>query len=231
MTQAEFRAAAPEGVEIVDMPPGELQEADCLIVHNVTQYALPDLEPHSSRPIAWYHHDLSPWISPAVREWLDRRAQHIFCSPMQRDRYGVEGACIPPALDLDAFKPPRQSRRKGTCSIGQWRNPGKGSQSLVEWAAEHGPVTVYGEGEFLPVGHNIEPGGPLPPDKVAQTLWEFERFVFLPHDPEPFCRCVVEAHTAGCEVITNRLVGATYWLTEEPEALRTAAEDFWGAVL
>lgn len=31
-------------------------------------------------------------------------------------------------------------------------------------------------------------------------------------------------------IVTNRLVGATYWLQENRERLETAAERFWGVV-
>jgi len=59
----------------------------------------------------------------------------------------------------------------------------------------------------------------------------YQTFVFLPTVIEPFGRTVAEAWAAGCEIVTNGLVGARYWLEENPDALDTAAEDFWGVVL
>ena len=234
LTAREFRDAAPAEIEIVCCPPGLVDETcDKFCAHNVVHYEAADLHALRAKPITWFHHDLSCWIRPEVKAWLDDHARHIFCSPMQRDRYGIDGECIPPALDLDSFKPPRQSRRhrKGTCSIAQWRNHGKGAFLLAEWAAKNGEVDVYGDGEYQPFGRNINPKGPLAPDKVAQTLWKYETLVFLPLEVEPFCRTIAEAHAAGCRVVTNKKVGATYWLTEKPGALETASEDFWRAVL
>jgi glycosyltransferase involved in cell wall biosynthesis len=66
---------------------------------------------------------------------------------------------------------------------------------------------------------------------MPALLAEYERFVFLPTVIEPFGRTVVEAWAAGCEIITNGLVGARYWMEEDPGALETAGEDFWRVVL
>jgi hypothetical protein len=230
----EFRAAAPEGVEVVDCPPGGIETGlDTYVAHNVTRYAPEDFQRIKSAPVVWFHHDLSPWIKPGVQEWLDNEAIHLFCSPAQRDRYGLDGKCIPPALDLDRYRPTRQIRkhRKGAVSIAQWRGPGKGARGIVEWARENGPLDVYGGGDFIPFGEGLEFMGDIAPQNVANVLLNYRTFVFLPTDFEPFCRCVVEAWASGCELVVNRNIGAAYWIQEKPEALRTAASDFWSAVL
>ena len=233
LTCQEFRAAVPEGVEIVDCPPGNVERGlDAYIAQNVTRYDLEDFD-SIRQPVTWYHHDLSPWIKPGVRHYLNEYARHIFCSPLQQDHYGAEGELIPPPLDVDRFKPSRQRRRhrKGTMTLAQWRNPGKGAQAVAEWAIENGPLDVYGDGKFFPAGHNLEVKGPVPHDQVPNLLLDYKTFVFLPFEVEPFCRCVAEAWASGMELVINRNIGATYWLTENPEALRTAASDFWNAVL
>lgn len=231
LTQADFRAAAPDGVEIIDCPPGGVAEdLDLYVANNVTAYTVADVEPISE--LRWYHHDLSPHIDPGVREILNG-GRHIFCSPAQRDRYGIGGELVPPPLDPGRFKPPRQSakRREGTCSIASWQNPGKGAVALSRWAQANEPVAVYGDGPFAPRHPAIDYKGGLEPGMVAQTLWRYQRFVFLPFAFEPFCRCVVEAQMAGCEVVTNGLVGGLYWLKGRARAIETAAEDFWRVVL
>lgn len=233
LTQQEFKAAAPDGVEIVECRPGDVDPTcDVMSVHNVTRFSPEDFQ-RISAPVVWYHHDLSPWIKPAVQEWLDNEAIHLFCSPAQRDRYGLDGKCIPPPVDLDRYRPSRQVRkhRKGVVSIAQWRSPGKGARGIVEWARENGPIDVYGGGDFIPFGEGLEFMGDLDPKNVANVLLSYRTFVFLPTDFEPFCRCVVEAWASGLELIVNRNIGAAYWITEEPEALRTAGGDFWDAVL
>jgi len=228
LTQEEFIAAKPEDVEVVPCPPGGVApDLDRYVAHNVVMYGLEDFT--GVGEVTWYHHDLSPWIKPEVKAWLDERADHIFCSPLQRDRYGTDGPCIPPAMDLARYKPTRQIKRnrKGAVSIAQWRSPDKGADAIVEWAAENGPLDVYGEGEFPPIGPNIEYHGGLAPEGVANTLLSYATFVFLPRAIEPFCRCVAEAWASGCKVIANGNIGAAYWLTEAREGLDTAAADYW----
>lgn len=233
LTMAEFKAAAPDGVTIVDDGP-----ADVVVLGNVTTfspYLIPTLE---GNRVVWYHNDLSPHIDPDLKGWLDRNAEHVFCSPPQRERYGLDGGCVPPPVNLEAFRPPGKVEaparpelaRAGACSIAQWRNPGKGSRYVEEWAAANGPVDVYGPGEFAPQGDNIRYHGPLDQQFVAQVLWAHETFVFLPFEFEPFCRTVAEAHAAGCQVVTNGLIGARHYLEDEPEALEDPAKDFWAVV-
>lgn len=233
LTQASFREAAPGGVEIVDCPVGGVVPGlDRYVAHNVPLHTMADVEAITA-PVVKYQHDQWPVGEPGVRAWFLRNAKFIFCSPLHRERFpwGADGPAIPPPLEPDDFKPPRQSRRRreGICSIAGWRNQGKGAQYIEEWAADNGPVDVYGGGAFSPRGLNVHYRGELAPDRVAQTLWGYERLVFLPFELEPFCRTVAEAHFAGCEVITNQLIGALYWL-ERPDELRSAAEDFWGVV-
>ena len=235
LTQAEFRAAVPESVEVIDCAPALIRGhkgpfnpnnangCDLFVAHNHVTYPPTDW----NRPVVRYHHDMRP--------------QHIagdisiYCSPLQRERLKGDGPTVPPPIDLAAFKPTRQQRRnterKGTCCVGAFMNPGKGGYRVATWADENEPVDVYGFGPFLPEGPNINYCGPLEQAQVAQTLWKYERFVFLPVDLEPFGRCVVEAWAAGCDLVINGNVGARYWLEENPEALETASADFWAVVL
>lgn len=231
MTQAEFRAAAPDNVEVIDCPPGNVTpDLPTYVVHNHYGYSAEDLDNLSGKVVRYYN-DLRPLrVEPDVA---------IFCSPGQQERMNVDASeqrCVPPAANYSAFKPNRQQRRnqerKGAVSIAQWRNPGKGGQYVAEWArAGDEDIDVFGPGPFKPEGLGIRYHGELDQAAVAQTLWEYERFVFLPFEFEPFCRSVAEAHFAGCDVVTNRLVGAAHYLENDPLALETAARDFWRVVL
>jgi hypothetical protein len=226
LTQAEFRSAAPEGVEVIDCPPGGIVGCDRFVLHNHMTYGAGELLDFTGEVIR-YHHDMRPQQIPGARS--------VFCSPLQRDALGLEGECVPPPIDLAAFRPTRQQRRhderKGTCCVGAFMNPGKGGQLVAEWAMKNEPVDVWGFGPYMPRGDYIADCGDVDPVKLPQLLWNYERFVFLPTALEPFGRCVVEAWAAGCEIITNNLVGARYWIEEAPEKLETAAEDFWAVVL
>jgi hypothetical protein len=226
LTQAEFKAAAPEGIEVVDCPPGAVDpNLDIYVIHNCVSYTLADLKPLEGRHIVKYHHDVGPWLTPEVREWLDREALAVCCSPLQADHMGIAAVLIPPPVDLDRFAKAAESvngSRKGSVSVGSWRNYGKAPHKVAEWGQANGGVDFYGGGFLAPPGSQE-----VSYDAMPDLLASYERFVFLPTVIEPFGRLVAEAWAAGCEIVTNELVGAGYWIQEKPEAIETAAEDFW----
>jgi len=104
-------------------------------------------------------------------------------------------------------------------------NPGKGPGRVIEWGEANGGLDVFGGGPFAPPGSE-----PVEYDCMPELLARYKRFVFLPLVLEPFGRLVVEAAAAGCEIVTNRLVGSCWWLETQPDKLDTAAEDFWKLV-
>lgn len=225
LTQAEFRAAAPKGVEIVDCPPGGVVPGlDRYVVHSHMTYSNADLDETVPFPTVRYFHDVRPQrINPDTA---------IFCSPLQSAKMKRKGELVPPAVDLERFRPSRQTKRnterQGAVAIGAWMNPGKGQRQLDEWSRKNDTLlTVYGNGPYVPTGPNIDYRGALAPDEVPEILWQHETFVHLPTLIEPFGRAVVEAWAAGCKLVVNRLVGARHWIEKEPQKLNTAAEDFW----
>lgn len=230
LTQAEFRAAAPDDVEIIDCPAGDVRSGcDVYVVHNCVTYKPEDMA-RIDGPVVKYHHDVGPHVRPGVRDFLVEHARHVCCSPVQRDFMGVDAALIPPPVDLDRFDRAAaevNGSRSGSVSVGSWRNYGKAPHKVVEWSREHGTtVDFFGEGPYAPHGTQ-----PVPYDAMPALLAQYERFVFLPVVLEPFGRLVVEAWASGCECVVNGLVGARYWIEEDPEAIETAAEDFWQMVL
>lgn len=230
-TQAEFRAAAPEGVEIVDCLPGEvISGLDRYVIQNCVQYTLPDLQAIGDAPCIKYWHDVGPWITPQCRQWLDEHAKVICCSPIQAEYMGLtDVTCIPPAVDLDRFARAAEGvngDRSGNVCVGSWRNYGKAPHKVVEWARQNGQVDFFGGGFLAPQGSRE-----VPQEAMPALLAQYETFVFLPAVIEPFGRLVAEAWSAGCAIVTNELVGAGYWISENPGAIETAAADFWQAVL
>jgi hypothetical protein len=196
LTTQEFREAAPEGVEIVDCPPGAVvKRCDRYVIQNCVTYTLKDLDRTDYKPTTVkYWHDVGPHLQPGVREWLDAVTKQVCCSPVQAEYMGIDDATlIPPPVDLARFEQAAASMnggRSGAVSVGQWRN--------------------YA---------------------MPALLAQYETFVHLPVVIEPFGRLVAEAWAAGCGIVTNNLVGAKWWITENPDALYTAGEDFWRTVL
>ena len=232
-TQDEQRAAAPEGVEIVDIRPGETEMApdcDVYVVQNCVRYSVQDFHALKGEYVVKMWHDVGPWLKDGVREWLDKHATAITCSPMQAEYMGLDDAdCIPPPVDLSRFEAAAASvngDRRGSVSVGSWRNHGKAAHKAAEWASQNGiKLDFFGGGLWAPQGSQE-----VPYEHMPNLLASYERFVFLPTVIEPFGRLVAEAWAAGCEVVTNDLVGARWWIENDPAALDTAAERFWKVV-
>lgn len=228
LTQAEFRAAAPEGVEIIDCAPAEVEpDLDVYVAHNIVYYSLADLAPTKGRLVKYWH-DVGPHMSDDVLEQLADERQ-VCCSPLQRGYLGLDEAqLIPPALDLDRFQSAGQQNgrpRRGIVALGPWMNYGKTPRPVLEWAEDR-QVDFFGTGPLAPPGARE-----VDYDDMPELLAHYETYVHLPLVIEPFGRGVVEAWAAGCKIITNNLVGARYWIEKNPKRLETASEDFWKLVL
>lgn len=231
LTMREFAAQAPaEVVVIACEPDGVVPDLDAYIVGNVTSYPAGTIEALEGAHVVAYHNDMRPHGDPDLRDWLCREAVNVFCSPLQRERFPHPhegGELVPPPLDLDRFRNAAlaSQERSGAVSLGSWQNHAKAPYLAQEWAQGNGGIDFYGGGWLAPRGSTE-----VVYDEVPEILARYKTFVFLPTALEPFGRAVVEAWAAGCRVITNRLVGARWWITEAPDRLETAADDFWGIV-
>lgn len=230
-----FRESAPSSVSFDP-------DAETVVVGNCVTFQPSILPQFDGKRVIRYHHDLSYAEHPDLREWMDEHAEHVFTSPLHLNKYVATGnrlldrvRVIPPMVDLEAFRPNRQTRRNGKRSgivtIASWQNPGKGGQMVSECLFRVGlEADCYGPGQHVPYGSHIHKKGPVEQRDLPQILWQYEQFVFLPTAIEPFGRCVVEAWAAGCEILTNDLVGASYFIEENPQALERASDEFWSYV-
>lgn len=227
LTAQAWVRSAPEGVEIVPCPVGQVEDdCDVYVVGNCVTYPLSALKPLDGRVVKYWN-DTGPWVKPEVREFLDRQVQ-VCCSPLQADHMRLKAHVIPPPVDINRFAEAAASMngsRAGLVSVGCWHNPAKAPHRVLEWANGE-PVAFYGNGVCAPTTSTW-----VDPKELPQVLAKYRTFVFLPTMIEPFGRVVVEAWAAGCEIVINNLVGAQWWIREHPDKLLTAAEDFWGLVL
>jgi hypothetical protein len=239
LMQAEFRAAAPPGVEVVDCPPGALDPlaaCDVACLHNTVTYPPETIDALAGKPVLRYWHDLAWPGTPAdgpLLQWTLERATNVFTSPLHRRRFPhvvPDGSrLIPPAIGLARYATSAGRKRvRGACWLGSGQHAGKGLLQACEWAEANEPVDFWGHVAVAETPR-VRVKGPVPHDHVGTILRLYRRFVFLPTHPEPFGRAAVEAWAAGCELIVNRNVGALHWL-ERPEAIESAPQDFWRLV-
>jgi hypothetical protein len=228
LTQAEFRAAAPEGVEVIDCPAGEVdRDCDAYVIQNCVKYDTADLAVIKDRPAVKYWHDVGPWLQAGVRGLLDEHATPICCSPIQAQYMGLDAALVPPPVDLGRFQDAAKGmngNRAGAVSIGSWRNYGKAPHKAAEWAK--GDIDFFGDGVLAPPGATA-----VRYEDMPALMARYRTFVFLPTVIEPFGRLVAEAWASGLEVVTNRLVGSLHWIENDPDAIETSAHDFWQIAL
>lgn len=235
-TQAEFAAAAPEGVEVVYVGREQLELArDCEVacVFNCALYGPEVIRALTGKRVVRYWNDVAPHGAPGVTPWLLANATNVFCSPLHYQRFpwrngaDVEYALIPPPVDLEPFREAAKAAvdRAGAVSVAPWRGWGKNPELTADWGAQNGGVDFFGGGQLAPPG-----SVPVSYDKMPELLARYETFVYLPTAIEPFCRVVAEAWAAGCRLIVNNYIGARYWLEEKPEALDTATDDYWKLV-
>lgn len=222
-TQAEFRAAVPEGIEVVDCPAGGVVKGlDAYCLHNLVTYSADELR--FDAPTYWYHHDVAPYIARDTWQALEN-VTHICVSPLQRDYMKLEATLIPPAVPLDPFREASENapERSGAVAVARnwWLD--KGPIEAAKWAEGNGGIDFYGEGRD---GSEL-----VDYDDLPKILARYKTFVHLPRVIDPCPRTPIEAHAAGCELVVNRNVGSMYWIQEEPDKLETAAEDFWEFVL
>lgn len=237
LTQREFRTAKPKGVKTVTVQPDRLElvrDCDAVCVFNCVGYPDATIRALSGKRVVRYFNDVAPHGSPDLTLWLLSNATAVFTSPLHMQRFPwINGhkpdhRLIPPPVPLERFRSAQNAaeRRTGAVALGPWMNPGKSPHRAAEWAREAGvQIDYFGGGPFAPPGSM-----PIEYDHVPELFAKYRTFVHLPSVLEPFGRTVVEAWAAGCELVINGLVGARYWIEEQPDRLETAAGDFWDVV-
>ena len=241
LTQAEFRAAAPAGVEVVDCPPDGLEGlagCDVACVHNSVTYPPETVDALAGRPVLRYWHDLAraggagrPGARPLGARARDERL-HLAAAPrpLPAPASNARATWSLPRSTSRAFgRSAPQAERRLLARLGDARRQGARPGVRVGRGERAGGLLGRSPPERRRPRRAIKVKGLVPPEYVPEILARYERFVFLPTTVEPFGRAVVEAWAAGCELIVNRNVGALHWL-EHPDGLSTAAADFWRLV-
>lgn len=232
LTADEFADAAPDDVHIEMVPPDKKwmrYDIDVYVVHNCVQYGRPFLKLFEHAPVVKYVHDVWPHGDRDVRNWMLQHAHLVLTSPLHRQAFPYPltrtPLLVPPPMQLDAFRLAAERRsgmeRNGRALV--LAHHGKGAENAYAWGLEHGvPVDVRGE---------YTEAGPVPCRLVPDLMAEYTHFVHLPNSVEPFGRTVVEAWTAGCNVVADNC-GSLFWTQQHPDAFEPgkAAGWFWDHV-
>ncbi len=235
LSSAHLFAHAPDGIELVPCPPGEIAACDGYIVQNCVSYPAETIDAIKDRPVLksirdyWEHGDAD------LREYLLHHARVlVFNSPIHQQNFSMAfftpaGYC-PPPIPTERFLQVRWKAlgRKDACWIGRMY-PQKGVLAAMQWAVKNKVQTdFYGSGPMVPgIASHVQYCGPIRYSLVPAVLAQHETFVHLPEWVEPFGRTVAEAWLAGCKLVVNEKIGALWWIEHSPKTIYTATERFW----
>lgn len=193
LLQDSMRSRAPEGVELVEIRPGELElieGCDDLVVAGLAGFPDHELDVLASRrPLAWIMSVPQPrelplleasrvvWASPEMMGWFPWAPKGEVCSGW-----------------FDTSGVPRGVEKHATALWAARDHPQKGRMNARLVAARLGVPLV----ELTSA----------PREQVLEAMGTAAYFILLPKgSPDPCPTTVIEAEIAGCEIIVNRLVG------------------------
>lgn len=229
-------ADKPADVEIIHATPDYIpDDVDCYVIHNCYQYSAAIIPIIKNKPVYKMLHDVWHSGDGKLRQWLLSNAtKTILVSPVLEEwlRWSIKTpiAHVPSAIDIVSVKP-RPKNIERALWIGRIHKQ-KGLIEAIQWASDHHvKLDVYGFGELRYVTNPGVYKGELKPGEVCEVMANYDKFVFLPQDFDACPRVVFEAHQAGCKIITNGWQGATWWINNNPDAIKNASSLFWNEVI
>ena len=208
-------AAAPDGVEVDWIGPGEWERAfdyQRVVITGtdmLSQQAM--LELAEVKPLVWVHHEQN---RTAARAYLLGMAEPFVCmsdlhAESEASWTGVNPEVCNGWIDLSDITP----AVKGDHALWAARNhPQKGRLAARMWAAANRV--------------ELRELTDVPRSTVLQAMSEARTFVFLPQRLDACPRTLIEAEAAGCEIVTNHHAGR-----RQPgplnEVMETQREQFW----
>ena len=230
-------AAAPEGVEMLYVPPGEepAQPCDAFLVFNCAFYPPETVQIFQGKPVIKKVADFWPHGDDSLRAWLLEFSRRVvFFSKMHYEHFpyniGTKVSLCPSPVDTARFRRAGQEskKRSGVFWMAQtWVH--KGLQEAVVWAENSKTrVDFYGEGPLRPrESQYCHYAGQVPYNVVPYVMAQYEAFIHVPSWHEPYGRTVIEAWAAGCKLIVNHNIGALWWLENDQDAVHDGAGRFW----
>ena len=211
-----MRGQAPDGVDIVEFdtaqPISNVEACDRLVVSATELLSPSDLDRLARlSPVVWLMSPQRPEVTPL----LDSADKVVWASDLMRSVYGHKGHEVCPGW-WDTSVVPRGVRKEPFAMWAGRDTWQKGEAQARNLAADNGIP-------FLALKNR-------PRAEVLETMGRARWFIHLSQgviDPCP--TTVIEAEIAGCEIVTNDLVGRTPVRGAERnvEYIGGCAEMFW----
>lgn len=218
-------------------------ESDLAVINNFFQFSKEQMEAvldivFTGKPYVKYEHDFRELnMRPKfAKELFGRSFLNVFISPLHRDKYrrelGVDGICLPLAIDVNFFKPVESiERKKNTALIFS-----KTKQLISDFIMKNRDIlfTVVMDGYEIPIsGSRLRVIDRVAYEEMPKLYSEHEYLVHFPVDYQAGDRVFFEAALCGCKVVANEKVGHNSWGfdLEDTEGLRNilrmAPFQFW----
>jgi hypothetical protein len=230
-------------------------ECDFIVLNNIWAFTSEQMrligKSVRDKPYIKYEHDHRELGRPEFSKELFLNSKlNVFLSPVHlknySERLGIDGVCLPLAIDVDFFSPARDvERRPGTALICNVRHL-RTWDDLQKYVNEHPEVhfTVMANGAIKVKGDNVVTRPMIPYEGMPKLYSEFEYLVHIMDGWGAGERVFFEGMLCGCKVVSNRKVGHTSWSGQESvgwivdfkdtdglrEWLRRAPYQFWKEV-
>lgn len=200
-----------------------LSRSDVIIFNNIFGFAGEQIQTflksiYSERkPYVKYEHDHRELGRPEFsRRLFQNSILNVFLSPVHlknhKQRLGVDGICLPLAIDVDHFKPVEGvGRKKGTAIICNVRNFKKW-ENLQKYINDHQEIqfTIMAKDSQIQ-GANVTVKEMIPYDQMPRLYSEFEYVVHILDGWGAGERVIFEGALCKCKIIANERVGHMSW--------------------
>lgn len=197
LSDAEYLAAAPSGVDWAYASPLDAAAYDRMLVTSVDHLSSADCMMLAlCEPVIFLHHDITPTLyrrallesARVVMVHTPAQARRLFTwSPNMRVEFVLS------AIDTSEIR--CEEKRERFALAAARNHPLKGLKNARIWAARNG----Y---QIRVMTRDTRPD-------VLDAMSRAEVFVHLPIEFESECRGVIEAVLSGCRIVTNANVGLT----------------------
>lgn len=239
MSSSELVQCAPEWADVLECSPGDVPAGmDLYIILNCLDYDASLIPILQTGKVVKSVRDQWGEGDEELRDWLLDNADVVLFNSQPHEKWfmnevNVPTAIVPPPMDLQRFRDAAANagEREGTFWLGAMHRH-KGIFESVCWARDHkAEVHFYGAGPYVPsLEEYIRYMGTVSYADVPRMMSKYKTFLYTPRVMDGFARTVAEAWAAGCELELRGIVGAQWWIENNPGALDRGGEMFWDVV-
>ncbi len=219
-----LRKAVPQSVELVECPPGSVQDdVDAYILLRCQRYSVEEVSKIILKPCLHWAMDYWEWGNLEQKQLVYTKIKTIlFGSPLHKAVFlkksggiGNHAELLPYPVDVEKWLGVRKhsNGRSGAMWFGEF-HPYKAPDMAARWATDNKVILdMYGIGIGPAETTNpfVRVIGTLTDEQLQLALASHQYFVHFPRIPEGFPYSLMEAWLAGLEVLYSGRIGLDSW--------------------